>query len=297
MERRAFLSLSLALGIGALTNRATATPTSPLLESEELVLEGERDLARRALLLRPRRDSAAPPLPLLVLLHGLGETGNERAGLEAWSRRYGLIAAYERLSRPPVGRILNHPRYLTDTHLTAINEELAQRPFAGMALVCPVTPNVYKHRSTSRALDRYADWLGTVLLPAVRAACPIAEGRDHLAIDGCSLGGFIALEVMKRRPEQFGTLGMVQGAIGLASVESHADALRSLPGLRRVRLGTSSQDPYRRANEALAEALARQGVGVHLEVTPGPHDQPWLREVGTLSMLKWHDQEFARRTS
>ncbi len=294
MERRAFLSLSLALGVGALTHRATSA--SPLLESEELVLEGDRDLARRALLLRPRRDSAAPPLPLLVLLHGLGETGNERAALEAWSRRYGLVAAYERLSHPPVSRILNHPRYLTDTHLRLINEELEQRPFAGMAMVCPVTPNVTKSPSTTRALDRYADWLTTTLLPAVRAACPITTRRELVALDGCSLGGFIALEVMKRRPEHFGTLGMVQGAIGLGTVERHADALRSLPGLRRVRLGTSSQDPYRRANEALAEALARRGVGVHLEVTPGPHDQPWLREVGTLSMLKWHDQEFARCT-
>ena len=26
-----------------------------------------------------------------------------------------------------------------------------------------------------------------------------------------------------------------------------------------------------------------------LDVIPGPHDQPWLREVGTLAALLWHD--------
>jgi hypothetical protein len=27
-----------------------------------------------------------------------------------------------------------------------------------------------------------------------------------------------------------------------------------------------------------------------LRVLPGPHDQPWLREAGTIEMLHWHDR-------
>jgi hypothetical protein len=34
------------------------------------------------------------------------------------------------------------------------------------------------------------------------------------------------------------------------------------------------------------------GVKNSLEVTVGAHDQLWLREVGTLTMLLWHDRAF-----
>ena len=39
-----------------------------------------------------------------------------------------------------------------------------------------------------------------------------------------------------------------------------------------------------------AKALGELGVDSELVVIPGPHNQPWLREIGTLEMLLWHDR-------
>ena len=271
-------------------------PAAPLLSSKVLTLDGDPKLARRALLLRPMKVARRAPLPLLVLLHGLGETGNEQAGLEAWSKRYGLISACERLSRPPVKRVLRHARYLPDEVLADLNASLVRDPFEPFTTVCPITPNVYKSSNPKKALERYAEWITGVLVPHVREISPISRGRAAVSLDGCSLGGYVALEIFKRRPRDFGALGMVQGAIGLGSVESHAQALMRAAaehGAVAIRLGTSSADPYRKANETLARRLLELGLPCTLESSPGPHDQPWLREVGTLAMLRWHERRFA----
>ena len=75
--------------------------------------------------------------------------------------------------------------------------------------------------------------------------------------------------------------------------ERIATSLRSHPIPLHVE--TSERDPYREANVALARELARRGVPCELEVFPGPHDQAWLREVGTLAMLLFHDRARAFR--
>jgi len=41
---------------------------------------------------------------------------------------------------------------------------------------------------------------------------------------------------------------------------------------------------------ALSRALHERGITHDLAVLPGPHDQPWLRETGTLEMLLWQDR-------
>lgn len=297
MDRRGFLTTSCALGLGSLLPvRAFADDSeAPILTSRVLTLEGDPKLARRALLLRPSTVAPTTSLPLLVLLHGLGETDNEQAGLEAWSKRYGLISAYERLSRPPVKRILGHARYFPEKDLTDLNASLLRDPFTPFVTVCPITPNVYKSPNPRKALDRYAEWITSVLLPQVRAHCSISNEREAVSLDGCSLGGYIALEIFKRRPQHFGALGMVQGAISVGSVKSYATGLvRAIEehGSVSVRLGTSSADPYQKANEALARELRKLGQPCTLETFPGPHDQPWLREVGTLAMLRWHERRF-----
>lgn len=253
-------------------------------------------MARRVRLLLPVRRGSTEPLPLLILLHGLGETGNEQAGLDAWSERYGLVSAYERLLRPPVARTLAKARYLTDEQLESLNATLETRPFSGMAIACPVTPNVYRQPSVPRALDEYADWIGSTVVPGIRNAAGIEAGRQAVSIDGCSLGGFMALEIYLRRPDLFGGVGMVQGAIGVGSAAAYAARIRRAAEScdnTVVRLGTSTLDPYLKANRAFSNELSKRGVVHTLTISPGPHDQPWLREVGTLTMLHWHDTRFA----
>jgi hypothetical protein len=294
MRRRELLRSLAVLG-AALPLRAVlgATPPSSDLEALDVRLPGDAKLARRALVLVPRHAGSDGPMPVLVLLHGLGETGDEELGIHAWGERYGLVRAYERLRRPPVERTEPKVRYLTDERLARINEGLARRPFPPLVLVCPVTPNPGRHASPARALDAYAAWLGETLLPEVGRRVARAD-VSRVGLDGCSLGGYVALEVFARDAARFATLGTVQAAFGVHRARGYAERVAgAMAGKRKtpVHVLTSSEDPYRKANERFGRELERLGVSSELDVLPGPHNQPWLREAGTLEMLRWHARE------
>jgi hypothetical protein len=256
-------------------------------------LPGDRDLSRRALVLVPRGIAPGERVPTLLLLHGLGETSNETAGVRAWIDRYGLLTSHARLSRPPVAPTSTRGD-LPAARAGEINDALRSRPFNGRTVfVCPYTPNVWRLADTSQGLDRLAAWVVDVLLPEVRAKTPADASALRTGIDGCSLGGFVALELFLRRPHAFGAWGAVQAAIRVATAarwaERIADAVRAA-GPRRLHVETSLGDPFHDANVALARELGRRDVPHDLRVLPGPHDQPWLRDAGTLEMLLWHDR-------
>ncbi|HKO49926.1 MAG TPA: alpha/beta hydrolase-fold protein [Polyangiaceae bacterium] len=281
--RRAWLASALSL----VTAPARAGDRGPLLVSQ-LELPNPGKFGRKCLLLRPARVPENAALPLLVLFHGLGETGSEALGIRAWYDRYGLPQAYARLSSPPLERSLPRERYLTDARLLELTRELVARPFPDLALVCPFTPNVFKHRPSAPFLDRYADYVEQAVLPAVRAATPILAGREHCGVAGVSLGGYVALEVFLRKPALFSGLGCVQAALSSAAAEPYARRLAELTeaqGSTAIQLLTSSFDPFRDATLRLAKSLSARGVSATLANPSGPHDQRFLREVGTLEML------------
>ena len=282
LSRRHWLALA-ALGLTK-PARADGAP----LSARELSIEGAGRFGQKCLLLRPTRVSEEEPLPLLVLFHGLGETGNEALGIHAWYQRYGLPEAYQRLSAPPVVRTLPQQRYLSDQRLEQINRELAVAPFPDLAIVCPFTPNVLGKDPSSPVLDRYAEYIEHALLPAVRAACATQGGAARLGVDGVSLGGYVALEVFSRKPELFGVLGSMQGAFGAQLAEAYARRIAEASakfGPRRVHVATSSYDPFRAAAQRLAQRLGERGVSYTFTLADGPHDQTFLREAGTLEVL------------
>jgi predicted esterase len=296
-SRRRFLGACAALStLGHGLPAALAGEPGPgELDVKELVLPGDRHLARRALVLSPR-GRPGDTWPILVLLHGMGETDDERLGVRAWSDRYGLVTSDARLRSSPLRREPGN-RYLSERRTLGINEELHRQPYRGFVLVCPVTPNVYAHPSTSFALDRYADWIARTLLPAVRANAPARADAASTVIDGCSLGGYVAIEVFLRKPELFGALGTLQPAIGDRQAALYAGLLRKAidhVGPRSVHIESSIWDPTTKVHEAMSAELTRLGVPNQLDVLPGGHDQIFLREVGTLEMLLWHDRRMAR---
>ncbi len=262
-------------------------------ETLDLKLEGSPDLSRRAVVLVPSGLVPGARVPALVLLHGLGETTNETAGVNAWVERYGLLTACTRLARPPI--LPQSTRGdLPVERAQAINDELRARPFGGrMVFICPYTPNVWRLPNMTSGLDRFADWIADVLLPAVRLRAPASQSAAQTGIDGCSLGGLVGLEVFVRRPATFGSWGGVQSALSQSSAALAAKRIASAvqsAGPRRLHIETSEGDPYYRANLTLAHELEKKGVAHELTVVPGPHDQPWLREAGTLEMLLWQDR-------
>jgi enterochelin esterase-like enzyme len=295
LTRRAFLT-GLAGAVFAPPFPAQAEPKSagaPLdLYVRDIAVEGDRALGRRFLLFTPKHLGSGERVPLLVLLHGLGETGDERMGVYAWVERYGLGTAYDRLRRLPIVRTSRRKDF-TDTRLAEVNTELSQHPFRGMAIACPFTPNVHKVAHPVAALDGYARWIAEVVVPRAQREAPVHADASRTALNGCSLGGYIGLEVFLRRPDLFGAWGGVQPALGMHRVAGFADriaAAMAKVGPRALHLLTSEADPFRDQNVSLAKALKKKSIPVDMAILPGPHDQPWLREAGTIEMLLWHDR-------
>jgi predicted esterase len=293
MHRRTFCALGVAGFSGTAAPPASAaTPESALLEVHDLKLDGDAKLAKRCLLLTPR-GAASEAVPLLILFHGLGETESELLGIHAWGERYGLVKAYERLRRPPIARTLDAHKYLLDERIGELNRALTKRPFRGVAVACPYTPNPYR-TGGAKALDAYTDWIADVLIPAVRARTRILPGAKHVAIDGVSLGGYVALEVFLRRPELFGVFGVVQAAIKRDRARYYADRVAEAVervGSRPIHVQTSSWDVYREALERFSKRLTELGVNNTWRVSPGAHNQLWLRETGSLELLFWHERK------
>ncbi|WP_394838344.1 hypothetical protein LVJ94_15700 [Pendulispora rubella] len=294
IARRTFCQLA-GLSLAGVPSASASALLGDDLEMRDLRLPGT--FSKRMTLFLPKHLSnganGSPTARLLVLLHGLGETTDERAGAYAWIERYGLGTAYGRLRHPPVTRT-SRREDMTDARLAEINAQLGAKPFGGFAIACPYLPNVH---ATRTSLDEVARWIVETVVPHARAESSLADASAaHTEIDGCSLGGYLSLEIFLRRPEAFGACGGVQSAIGEASAARYAERFAKAMarvGPRDVYLATSSRDPFRLGNEALARELGKRSIRprlLSLRVLPGPHDQPWLRESGTLDMLLWHDQ-------
>jgi predicted esterase len=246
---------------------------------------------RRFVLIVPRYLQPNQRLDLAVLLHGLGETGNERLGAYAWVEKYGLGRAWQRLKRAPIERTSKRGEW-TDARLAEVNTELEARPFRGLALVCPFMPLP----GGDAGLDAYARWIERSLLPRVRKETPVVEDAEHTFLCGVSLGGYVSLEVLVRVPHLFGAWAGVQTALAPALAPGYAARLatawRDKPP-RPTLLLTSTLDHWKASSEALAAAFAAQKLPATLRVVPGPHDQPWLEEAGTLEALHWLDRVHA----
>jgi len=285
--RRTFLG-AVAASITAFSSRIASADAiaSPDLEVRDIALPGDRSLGQRMTLVIPRFNiwgsgspsapSAPNPkialtsnVPLLVLLHGLGETGDQRTGAFAWLEKYGLASSIERLYHPPITRTGKRGDF-TDEHLGAVNTDLSASPFAGFVIACPYTPNVNRAPNLKTALDGYTKWITEVVIPQARREASVSTEAARIAIDGCSLGGFVAIEVFLRSPQTFGAMGAVQAAIGVHRAAPYAERFAKVIqqyGPRAIHIETSSGKPFREANEAPAAGEVSATVGADGAVT------------------------------
>ena len=275
-----------------------ASRTPPDLRVIDLSLEGDKRLATRVAIFVPNHLAKDEKVPLLVLLHGLGETWDQGVGAFAWVERYGLGNAYARLRRAPVARTSRQVSLLPDARLADLNASLVARPFRGVAIACPYTPNVAKMPDPAAALDSYAAWIANVVVPRAQREAPVFTDAAHTSLDGVSLGGYLAIEVFCRYPEVFGALGCVQSAMTALKVSVYVERIAAIQAAAikagrprpELHIETTLADPMYARNLAFATELTRRGIANEFVALPGQHDQAFLCESGSMEMLLWHDR-------
>jgi S-formylglutathione hydrolase FrmB len=77
----------------------------------------------------------------------------------------------------------------------------------GLILVMPEGAFSYYMNAAEKPQDRYQDYFVSDLLSDVETRFPAAQGREHRAVIGISMGGFAAIKLALSRPELFSFVG------------------------------------------------------------------------------------------
>ena len=298
MERRAFLAAAAALAACRRRKEQPALPpappapsnsTTPLVDNGLDLLDWEMPEEyggeKRCVVMIPK--GAKGKLPLLIALHGMGETASPKKGAYGWLDSYQLDRALLRLRNPPLDASA-FQGFIGATRLSEINEDLAKRPFGGVVIACPYMP-----RSIGAELtyETYASWLGERLIPRLRAETPVLAATHATGIDGVSLGGIAALRMGLARADLFGAIGALQPAVNdVESADSLAATIEEKIAGRPLRIVTSTEDVYRTTLTALDEKLWARKVTHQFFVSDGPHDYAWNQGPGGIEMALWHDR-------
>lgn len=239
----------------------------------------------------PAAGEAARRYPVLIALHGRGEAvRGPEAGAYGWVRDYHLLKHLEALGRG-VLRPEDFQSFVATERLAAFNEALRARPYEGLIVVCPHTPDVLRPPAPFEAAAPFGRWLVETLVPKVLAECP-AEA-SAVGIDGVSLGGRVALLAGLSAPSTFRSVGTLQPAFQAAEAEALAVRAKAYLAARpegKLRLLTSEGDPFREAVGAIHQAWQAAGLRHEHRVALGPHNYDFNRGPGGLEMLLWHDR-------
>ncbi len=265
-------------------------------------LPGPDGELERVVVVFPRRPDGReqPPgerYPLLVALHGRAEAARGPSrGILGWYTDYELPAAFGALAR---GRLTSadYHSFVRPAQLDVVNARLEARPFRGVMVVMPYTPDLIDEPVGSERVQRYGAWLSGPLLRTIREEFPqAARTRDGTGIDGVSLGGMLSLEAGFTHPDAFGAVGGIQPAIR-GRERALADAAAGGHGNRRpqrIQLLTSEADPFLPPTRTLAEDLRSARISYRLAVYPGPHGRDFNRGPGGIEMLRYFDEVLAR---
>jgi enterochelin esterase-like enzyme len=246
---------------------------------------------QQAVIVAPSGGAPGARYPLLVALGGLGESRRGLSvGAAGWVKDYWLDRTMKRLAAPPLTPA-DFQDIVDPARLVAINASLAARPYRGLVVACPFTPDLWTQRSLDN-VGPFARFVTGRLLPRLRAEAPVETAPASTGIDGVSLGGRLSLLVALAEAGAFGAVGVTQGAFDPDEVAVLADRAASTlrGGKLRLRLLTTDRDYYRDAIEGLHTALAEAGaVHDHLDLL-GPHGYVFNRGSGGIEMLLWHDR-------
>jgi enterochelin esterase-like enzyme len=183
---------------------------------------------------------------------------------------------------------------LTDRkRLEGINEQLQTKPYGGLVVLCPYTPDVLAGEWPFERALPYARFLVDTLLPRARRELPVIDTAAATGIDGVSLGGRLALLSGLYEPSAFGAVAALQAAFDSSDAPRlatmAANAQKANPRLK-FRLLTSDEDYFLNANRAISAAFTQARVIHQLLVVAGPHDYVFNRGPGAIEMLFFHDR-------
>jgi hypothetical protein len=248
---------------------------------------------QKAIVLKPRWGAAQARYPLLIALHGRGESNRGLdVGARGWTRDYYLDRAFARLRRPPLTRD-DIFQIGTQDYVRQLNERVTAHPFRGLVVACPYTPDILGTKDLGAA-EPFAAFLVEHLIPKLRSSYPVDPSPSATGIDGVSLGGRVALLAGLSRIDSFGAIGTLQAAVRAPEVAPIAEiATRAMRGRAKpipLRLLTSDDDPFRPALQALSQTLNGQGVKTEFVQVAGPHDYIFNQGPGSYEMLMWHDR-------
>lgn len=242
---------------------------------------------QRALVLVP---PSPAPLPLLVALHGRGESGRGlEVGAKAWRDDYGLDKLDAQLRAGALTRS-DLADMVVDDRLGKLNDSLKKSPYTGLVVACPYTPDL-TDRSAKGAAP-FARFVRESLLPRVQTESKCLTARESTGIDGVSMGGRLALLVGLMHADIFGAVGALQPAIKVEEAEMFALMAKRATFNQKlsIRLVSSEKDPFLAAVQALSQAFQVEKIPHELIITPGPHDYAWNRGPGGAEMLLWHER-------
>jgi enterochelin esterase-like enzyme len=246
----------------------------------------------RVVVLIPEREPNVR-LPVLVAMHGRGEAlKGPEAGARGWVDDYWLPTSIERLHRPPL-TLEDFRGFADDTRLARLNASLLERPYQGLIVVCPYTPDILP---ADEPLDKalpLARFVVDTVLPRAYRETPAIGSPETTGVDGVSLGGRAALGIGLLRPKAFAVVAAEQAAVRSDNSEDIIGRAREAKAQKPdlyVRLLTSSDDYFIKANQGLAEALSAAGVRTEIITVPGPHDYVFNRGPGAYEMLMFHDR-------
>lgn len=229
--------------------------------------------------------------PVLLAFHGRGEAlkGPDR-GARGWVDDYALKRAMQRLGAPPLTSA-DFESFVAPDRLERLNASLSARPYRGMIVVCPYTPDVLRGDEPFAKAPPLARFVEKTLLPKIRRDVPGLD--DAVGIDGVSLGGRAAFGVGLLAPGSFRAIAGLQAAFDVddaAEIAERAQRAHAQNPRLVFRLLTSKGDYFREADTAIARALQSRGLPAQLDLVEGPHDYAFNRGPGALEMLIFHDR-------
>lgn len=285
---------------GALAFAQTRDESAPpaLHEFDARVWTGPtfgRGPAAHAVVLVPKTRAATDRFPLLIAMHGLGETwrGPQR-GAWGWVRDYELPRA-DRALRNGTLTAQDLESLVDPVRLQQLNDSLRAQRYGGLVVILPFTidSRTSMNGAEHRAFER---WITRDLIARARRELPVIATREATGIDGVSLGGLHALWTGLAHPDVFGVVGALQPAVRRRQSLVVQRFMRSpRRPTQRIRIVTSTLDALRDDVTALDQAMTRAGITHEFKLLTGPHDYVFNRGPGAIEMLLFHERALRGR--